>query len=104
MFASWPLLAGVFVVWCLWAIAASIQRAAEDARKGIPKEQRGGVSILPVIPLNPLVLWGVACLIDDFSSPWGTLIVGTGHGVFAAFLFVSIVRDWMCLRSIDKQV
>ncbi len=102
MLSSWPLLVGVFVVWCLWAIAASIQRAAEDARKGIPKEQRGGVSILPVIPLNPLVLWGVAYLIDDVSNPWGTLIVGAGHGVFAVLLMISIVRDWMCLRSIDK--
>ncbi len=35
-------------------------------------------------------------------SSW-PLLVGAGHGVFAAFLLISIVRDWRCLRLIDKQ-
>ncbi len=102
MSASWPLFVVVFAVWCMWAIAASMQREADDTKKGIPKDRRGHVSILPVIPLNPLVMWGIAWLIDRATSPLGSLIVGAGHGVFAVFLMLSIARDWRYLRSIDQ--
>ena len=104
MFSSWQLLVGLFVVWMLWAIAAMMERAAEDVRKGIPKEQRGHVSIVPVIPLFPLFFWGVACLLDLFVSHLGTVLVSGGHVVLSVCLIVSIIRDWKRLRSKDKQI
>lgn len=98
---SWLLALFILVVWCLWAVAAAAQCAAEQARHGVPEGQRSGVSILPVIPVFPMVLWGIAWLIDRAASPWGTWAVGVAHGVFAAYLTVSVVRDWRCLRSLD---
>ncbi len=91
---AWVLLSFILLVWCLWAVAAAAERAAEEARRGIPVGQRGGVSILPVIPLFPLSLWGAAWVIDRVAHPWGTIAVGVSHVVFALYLTVSLVRDW----------
>ena len=99
---SWALPLFVFLVWCLWAVAAATQRAAEDARRGIPVGHRGGVSVLPVIPLFPLAFWACAWLIDRAAGPWGTVFVGASHLAFAVGLTVSILRDSRRLRSHDS--
>lgn len=98
----WVLPLFVFIVWCLWALAAAAQCAAEDARRGIPDGQRAGTSLAPAIPVFPLALWGAAWLIDYAASPWGTRLVGGAHAVFAVCLVVSLVRDLRCLRSHDR--
>jgi hypothetical protein len=92
----------IFAVRCLWAMVAATQRAAADARQGIPAAQRGGVSVFPVIPVFPLGLFGCAWLIDRVAGPWGTILVGAAHVVYAGCLIVSIVRDGRYLRSIDR--
>ena len=97
---SWPFAVFLLVVWCLWAGAAAAHRAAEDARRGIPEGQRGGVSILPAIPVFPVVSWSIAWLMDRAVSPWGTWAVGVSHGVFAACLFISLVRDRRRIRLV----
>ena len=97
---SWLLASLIFVVWCLWTVAVA-QRAAEDVRRGTPEGQRGGVSILPVIPAFPVVLWGIAWLFDRGIDPSGTWAVAGAHGVFAACLVVSLVRGCGYLRSLD---
>jgi hypothetical protein len=98
---SWLLASLIFVVWCLWAVAAVAQRPTEDARRGTPAGQRGGVSILPGIPVFPVVLWGIARMIDRPIDPCGTWTVVGAHGVFAACLVVSFVLDWRYHRSVD---
>lgn len=100
--SSWLLALFILVVWCLWAVVAVAEREAEDARRGIPEGQRGGVSLLPVIPVFPIGLWCIAWLIDRVVSPWGTWIVGSAHGVLAVCLTVSLVRALRCLRSLDR--
>lgn len=99
---SWLLLVFVLVVWCLWVMACAAQRDVEDARRGLAEGQRRGVSFLPVMPVFPLLLWGAACLLDGIADPWGTLIVGSLHAMFAVILVASIVRDWRRLRSLTK--
>ena len=98
---SWLLASFIFVVWSLSIVAAVVQRAADDARDGTPEGQRGGVSILPGIPVFPIALWGIAWLIDRVLNPWGTWAIAGAHGVFAACLIASLVRDWRYLRSLD---
>jgi hypothetical protein len=98
---AWVLPAFLFFVWCWWAVAATVRQAALDARRGLPEGRRGGMSILPVIPLLPLWMWGIAWTFDRIARPWGTILVGVLHLVFAIGLFVSLVRDWLFLRSID---
>jgi len=91
----------ILAVWLLWFDACVIGGAADAARRGIPEGERGGSSILPGIPVFPLTFWGIAWVIDRAASPWGTLVVGAAHVVFAGVLLVTIVRDVRDLRSID---
>ena len=96
--SSWLLLIVLFLVWRLWGIAAAVQRAVADVRRGT-EVPRGGVSVFPVIPLFPLAFWGVAILVDRAAAPWGTWTVGLAHGGFAVCLVISIVRDYRRLHS-----
>jgi hypothetical protein len=57
------------------------------------------MSAIPVIPLFPLLLWGVAKIIDYLITPWGTIVVGAAHAVFGVVLSGSIVRDLVVLSS-----
>ncbi len=100
--ATWSLPVFLFVVWLLWVIACAGQNAESDARRGIPEGRRGGASIYPCIPVFPLAFWGAAWMIDSVVSPWGSIIVGRAHVVFAILLIVSILRDARHLRSIDR--
>ena len=97
----WLLPLFLILVWGLWVMGCASQRAVEDARRGVPEEQRGGVSIFPGIPVFPLAFWGIAWIIDRAASPWGTVVTGAAHAVFAIWLLISIARDWRHLRSID---
>jgi hypothetical protein len=72
---SWLLASLLFVGWCLWAVAAVSQRAAEAVRRGTPEGQRGAVSILPFIPVFSVVLWGIAWLLDRAIDPCVTWAV-----------------------------
>jgi hypothetical protein len=99
---SWLLLVFLFATWFVWVIACAAEKAVDGARRGLPEGQRGGVSILPGIPVFPLVFWGIALLIDLVVEPWGTWGIGLAHGVFLVLLMVSIMRNWFRLRSFDK--
>ena len=99
---SWILLLFLFVTWFVWIIACAIDKAVDEAGRGLPEEQRGGVSILPGIPVFPLAFWSIALLIDLVVAPWGIWGIAFAHGVFLVLLLVSIVRDWLHLRSLDK--
>jgi hypothetical protein len=54
------------------------------------------MSVLPVIPLFPLVFWAIAILMDRVVPPWGTTGIAGVHLLFAVILAGSIARD--CLR------
>jgi hypothetical protein len=83
----------LFLVWVLWGAAAAAERAVDDARRGIPADQRGRVSIAPAIPFFPLGFWGLALLVDRVAEPWGTAVVGGFHAVLGVVFAISIVRD-----------
>jgi hypothetical protein len=75
-----------------------MQVAVQNARHPLPEGQRRGMSAAPVIPVFPLFLWGTARVIDLVLDPWGAVVIGWLHAVFAIVLLVSIVRDWRRLR------
>lgn len=100
--AWWLLPATIFAVWCLWVLAAATGHAVEKASLGIPREQRGGISVAPVIPIFPIAFWGAALLVDCFANPWGTPCVGGFHVLLGVVLAASLVRDWRRLRRLDK--
>ena len=100
--SHWALLLWLFVVWCLWAIAATLQVGLTNISDPLPNGQRRGMSVLPVIPLYPIGLWGIGFLVDSVCSPWGTVGIACIHLLFAVVLVISIVRDWFRLARAKK--
>ena len=95
----WLLLLFIFIVWFLWAAAATAQVAADNARRPLPDGHERGLLVFPVIPVMPLMFWGGAKLIDLIADPWGTVLVAGFHALLAVFFVVSIARDIIRLRS-----
>jgi len=92
----------IFGVWFLWAWAAIAEKRAGEIRRGIPAEKRGGVSIMPIIPLFPLVFWGAACLVDVWFAPWGSLVIAGLHLVLALPMIFTVVRDVRFCRRYER--
>ena len=99
--SPWLLLALLLLVWYIGALGSADEAALENAQRGVPEHERGGVSILPVFPLFPLAFWGLALLIDHFTGSWGTLIIGGLHVVLGAFWAVCLLRYRKRLAEID---
>ena len=98
---AWMLPLFILLVWLLWALACACQSALNGAQRGIPPEQRPGTSVLPGVPLFPLVFWGIALAINAIAQPWGTYIVGAFHALFGLLLVVFLLRDSAKIRRID---
>ena len=97
-FPAWALPALIFGTWLLWAVASAaalIRQAAADGR-------RRSVSLFPVIPVIPAVVWGIAYVVDWFAEPWGTLVIGSLHVVFVVVVVWSIVRRPVISRPVIR--
>ena len=99
MLSWWLLLIFIFFVWCLWVVAATAQVEVKNVRQPLPNGQRRGMSAAPVVPVFPLVLWGVAEITDLVIDPWGTVVIGSLHVVYAVILVASIMRDFWRLYT-----
>ena len=100
---AWILPILIFLVWFLWVAACAGESNLRSAKKGVPPDQRPGTSILPGIPLFPLMFWGIAWGADQFVAPWGTLGVGAFHTVYGVVLGFGISRTVRELRAIDAR-
>ncbi|CAN5403848.1 hypothetical protein BH09PLA1_BH09PLA1_34180 [soil metagenome] len=60
--------------------------------------------VLPVILLLPLLFIGLAWLIDQCASPWGTRIVGGLHVLLIAICFVGIIYGLRRMRAARRRV
>ena len=98
---AWGLLSLLCVAWIVWAFACMTEVALSESRKGIPEGERRSVSILPVIPLFPLVFWGIALFIDQFFEPWGTNVMASIHIVLSLVWLTSGIRDSRELSKIE---
>jgi hypothetical protein len=68
-----------FVTWLAWVPAVLMEKKARG--------DSGGTSILPVIPLFPLVAWGIGVCLNMIKPKAGLYVVGGLHAVlFAAFV------------------
>jgi hypothetical protein len=98
---AWALLILLFVAWTLWLFACMAEVALAEARKGIPEAERRGVSILPGMPIFPLVFWGIALFIDLFVKPWGTNVVAAIHLALSLVWLISAIRHTRELSQIE---
>ncbi|QDT99910.1 hypothetical protein [Gimesia aquarii] len=92
----------IFATWIVWCGACISGKAVHDARHGIPDDQRSGTSILPGIPIIPLIFWGLALTIDSATYPWGTYSIGGFHCVLLVLLVITMIRNvWNLHRLAD---
>ncbi len=80
----------IFVVWLFWLPVCVWERAA--------KGDFAGTSILPGIPIFPLLAWGLAALLDGFHDQLGLMIVGGFHFLLLLLLIVSAFRSLYVIR------
>lgn len=99
---TWILLVCLILVWILWLAACMAEVALSEAKRGVPEDQRRGVSIFPGFPIFPLLFWAAALAVDLFADPWGTYTVGALHGVLGIVWAVSTVRNMRALKTYDS--
>jgi len=85
------LLAFFFVVWIAWIPAVLLEKKAAG--------DEGGTSIVPVIPLFPLVAWGAAYGLNLIGESWGTFSIGAIHLLLLAWMLLSIIKSWHKLKQ-----
>ncbi|MBK8037039.1 MAG: hypothetical protein IPK22_07855 [Verrucomicrobiaceae bacterium] len=96
---AWILPVWLFGVWFLWVLASAIQVRVREIKSGTQPQPRGGVSILPGIPLFPLLFLGAAFLTDSWFAPWGSIVIAGFHLLFAIALVFTIIRDGLYCRK-----
>jgi hypothetical protein len=94
---KWSLLAFIFCIWILCCVPALLEKAIQNAK--LPQDKRGGVSLVPIIPLFALLFWGVAVVIDYFFAPWGTRIMSGLHIALAVIAIIFTIRYSLQLRA-----
>jgi hypothetical protein len=80
----------IFAVWLLWIPVCVWERAA--------KHDSGGTSILPGIPIFPLLAWGLAALLNHLKVNLGLAVVGGFHVVLLAAFITSAARSLYVIR------
>lgn len=98
----WALLIEVWIVWLLWCVGAINGKALFNARNRVPLDKRGGVSLLPVIPMLPMGFWAFAICADVFVEPWASVVIAAFHAVLGLIFVSAIVRDWLRLGTFNR--
>jgi hypothetical protein len=98
----WVFLPILFLVWFLVVVDKLLWTTIVQIRNGVPADQRTGVSIVPELPLNPLLFWGVAALINRSFDPWGTRLVLAFHLIIGVVSIARIIRSRITLRTLES--
>ena len=89
----WLLLLFIFLVWCLWAAAATAQVAAYNSSNALYRRVTSAAS--PWCRSFPFFLSSSGApqkLVDLIAYPWGTILVASFHAIFAVVLVFSIAQ------------
>lgn len=101
MFSTWFQFALVAIVWLLWIYGAAIECEIENFSRDA-EHQRSGVSFFPVIPLFPLILWGLSRQWNELAPGWGTFALLTLHAMLGVWFLSSIVHSAWQLRTTNR--
>lgn len=82
------------MVWLVWIPAAVLEKRARG--------DYGHVSVLPIIPIYPLVAWGLAWLLNRSGKDSGTYLIGGLHVLFLVVLLISCTRSIIQIRRMRK--
>ena len=82
----------LFGTW-LWLVLLPV------LEKGV-RNQPGGVSIMPVFPIFPLLAWGLAALLDWLRPRLGYYVIG---GLHVVLLIASVVYAAKLLYQINRK-
>jgi hypothetical protein len=82
------------VTWFAWIPAVLIEKEKN--------EDPGGTSILPVIPVFPLVGIAFGVGIDRFFENWGSYTISFLHLVLLGAFAYTIVRDLIIIKKRKK--
>jgi hypothetical protein len=88
------------VAWSLWAVAGAAALRADKLEQKRPPD--AGFSVVPVIPLFPIVAVVLAVFIDEHAAPWGTRTVGGIHALLALTFLACIARELRRIRSASR--
>lgn len=86
---------GIFLVWLVWIPVAMLERAA--------RRDPSGFSFVPVIPIVPLVAWGVAVALDLLHEQLGLWVIGGLHVVLLLSLLVSAFRSMRIIQRLRRE-
>ncbi|MES2641955.1 MAG: hypothetical protein V4850_20865 [Myxococcota bacterium] len=95
------LVALVSGAWLLWVVACVRGLSADIAEGKRPHDAR--FSLMPVIPVFPLMAIGLAMGIDGLSAPWGTRLIGGSHALLVILYIGSIIRDVCRLQRVRRE-
>lgn len=92
--STWTLLSLVTITWLLWAVdALHGHYIAKCAGRAQPDS---GVSLVPIIPLFPLLFFALAKIADNVVPLWGTWVIGGSHMLLATGFCVAMI--WQSLH------
>jgi len=94
----------IFVAWLAFAVVPAGPKAIEDAKQGVPDDQTQGTSIMPLFPVLPLAMWGIAWLINRRYATWGNWGMLWLHAAILLLSLIFIVRDIIRLKAITKEM
>ena len=85
----------IFFVWIVMAITSVLEHKA--------KQYSGGVSLFPIIPLMPLVAWGLAWGLNLWREGLGFRIVGWLHILLLGVLLISGIKWLLQVRRNEQK-
>jgi hypothetical protein len=96
----WLLFIFVTLTWFAWCAGAILELKADKLEGKCPPD--AGCSLVPIVPLYPLALFGIAMLLDKFLTPWGTRIILWFHIALGILFAAAIIRDLNRIRRIKR--
>jgi len=87
----------VTVAWLLWAVGGALALYADKLEHKRPRD--AGFSVVPIIPVFPLLAVLVAFVVDKLVTPWGTRLVGAIHVLLILAFLVGIGHELRRIKS-----
>lgn len=85
----------LFFVWILICLAPVLEKKA--------KQQSGGVSLFPSLPIMPFLAWGLAWGLNFFQHELGLYLIGGLHLLILALLLLLGIKWQVQIRKTERR-